>query len=70
MADWMLRDVLMLNENEVLTYDKLRKIGYDSVKITKSTEQDYFIDFTKLDEYESFIEKISEAQDGQFRLFL
>lgn len=27
MADWMLRDVLMLNENEVLTYDKLRKIG-------------------------------------------
>ena len=70
MADWMLRDVLMLNENEVLTYDKLRKIGYDSVKITKSTEHDYFIDFTKLDEYESFIEKISEAQDGQFRLFL
>ncbi|ABQ03688.1 restriction endonuclease [Flavobacterium johnsoniae] len=70
MADWMLRDVLMLNENEVLTYDKLRKIGYDSVKITKSTEQDYFIDFTKLDEYESFVEKISEAQDGQFKLFL
>lgn len=70
MADWMLRDVLMLNENEVLTYDKLRKIGYDSVKITKSTEHDYFIDFTKLDEYESFIEKISEAQDGQFKLFL
>ncbi len=70
MADWMLRDVLMLNENEVLTYDKLRKIGYDSVKITKSTEQDYFIDFTKLDEYESFIEKISETQDGQFKLFL
>jgi hypothetical protein len=70
MADWMLRDVLMLNENEVLTYDKLRKIGYDSVKITKSTEHDYFIDFTKLDEYESFIEKVSEAQDGQFKLFL
>ncbi|WDF59407.1 restriction endonuclease [Flavobacterium sp. KACC 22758] len=70
MADWMLRDVLMLNENEVLTYDKLRKIGYDSVKITKSTEQDYFIDFTKLDEYESFIEKISETQDGQFKLSL
>ncbi len=70
MADWMLRDVLMLNENEVLTYDKLRKIGYDSVKITKSTEHDYFIDFTKLDEYESFIEKISETQDGQFKLFL
>lgn len=70
LADWMLRDVLMLQENELLTYDKLRKIGYDSVKITKSTDHDYFIDFTKLDEYESFVEKISEAQDGQFKLFL
>lgn len=70
LADWMLRDVLMLQENELLTYDKLRKVGYDSVKITKSTNNDYFIDFTKLDEYESFIEKVSEAQDGQFKLFL
>jgi hypothetical protein len=70
LADWMLRDVLMLQENELLTYDKLKKIGYDSVKITKSTNDDYFIDFTKLDEYESFVEKIAEAQDGQFKLFL
>ncbi|OIV43465.1 restriction endonuclease [Flavobacterium johnsoniae] len=70
MADWMLRDVLLLKENEILTYDKLRKIGYDSVKITKSTDQDYFIDFTKLDEYESFIEKATDNQDGQFKLFL
>lgn len=70
LADWMLRDVLMLQENEILTYDKLREIGYDSVKITKSTNDDYFIDFTKLDEYESFLEKIPEADDGQFKLFL
>lgn len=70
MANWMLRDILMLKENEVLTYDKLRKIGYDSVKITKSTDQDYFIDFTKLDEYESFVEKAADNQDGQFKLFL
>lgn len=70
MADWMLRDVLLLKENEILTYDKLRKIGYDSVKITKSTDHDYFIDFTKLDEYESFIEKATDNQDGQFKLFL
>lgn len=70
MADWMLRDVLLLKENEILTYDKLRKIGYDSVKITKSTDHDYFIDFTKLDEYESFIEKAADNQDGQFKLFL
>ncbi|GAA3759033.1 restriction endonuclease [Flavobacterium ginsengiterrae] len=70
LADWMLRDVLMLQENEILTYDKLREIGYDSVKITKSTNDDYFIDFMKLDEYESFLEKIPEADDGQFKLFL
>ncbi len=70
LADWMLRDVLMLQENEILTYNKLREIGYDSVKITKSSNDDYFIDFTKLDEYESFLEKIPEADDGQFKLFL
>lgn len=70
LADWMLRDVLMLQENEILTYDKLREIGYDSVKITKSTNDDYFIDFMKLDEYESFLEKIPEVDDGQFKLFL
>ena len=57
LADWMLRKILMLNEGEVLTYEKLQKIGYDSVKITKSDDHNYFIDFTKLDEYESFIEK-------------
>ncbi|MBE8727289.1 restriction endonuclease [Flavobacterium hungaricum] len=70
LADWMLRDVLMLQENELLTYEQLRKTGYDSVKITKSTDHEYFIDFTKLDAYESFIEKIAETQDGQFKLFL
>lgn len=57
MADWMLRKILLLKEGELLTYKKLKKIGYDSVKITKSTDGEYFIDFTPLDEYEKFIEK-------------
>ncbi|WP_281231619.1 restriction endonuclease [Flavobacterium gelatinilyticum] len=69
MADWMLRRVLMLQEGELLTYGKLKEIGYDSVKITKSINE-YFIDFAKLDEYESFVEKITENQSRQFKLFL
>jgi hypothetical protein len=64
MADWMLRNVLMLQEGELLTYDKLKSVGYDSVKITKSSNTEYFIDFTKLNEYESFIGKINEVEIG------
>lgn len=60
MADWILREILALAEGEILTYDKLKEIGYDSVKITKSSNDEYFIDFTPLDEYEKFIEKSKE----------
>ncbi|AZA82226.1 restriction endonuclease [Chryseobacterium lactis] len=56
LSDWMLRDILNLGEGEILTYDRLIEIGYDSVKITKTTDNKFYIDFTKLDEYETFLE--------------
>ena len=59
MADWMLRKILMLKEGELLTYDQLKKVGYDSVKITKTSEGEYLIDFTLLNEYENFIDKMT-----------
>ncbi|MCT4139368.1 restriction endonuclease [Elizabethkingia anophelis] len=56
LSDWMLRDILNLEEGELLTYDKLIEIGYDCVKITKVSNDKFYIDFAKLGEYESFIE--------------
>lgn len=51
---WLLRDVLGLKEGELLTYDRLERIGLDSVVIYKTGEGDYGIDFTKVGAYESF----------------
>lgn len=58
LSDWMLRDILNLEQGELLTYDKLIEIGYDSVKITKTPDNKFYIDFTKLDEYELFLEEV------------
>ncbi|MDQ1858304.1 restriction endonuclease [Chryseobacterium sp. WLY505] len=58
LSNWMLRDILNLKEGELLTYNKLIEIGYDSVKITKTPDNKFYIDFTKLDEYELFLEEI------------
>ena len=56
MSKWILRKVLKLNEGELLDYNKLKLVGYDSVKITKIKVGEYLIDFAQLNEYENFIE--------------
>ncbi len=54
LGQWLLRDVLRLQEGELLTYQKLQDIGLDSVVIYKMTEANYRIDFAKLGSYEQF----------------
>jgi len=56
LSDWLLRKVLKLKEGELLTYDRLKLLGTDSVRITKIDNQNYKIDFAKIDSYENFIE--------------
>lgn len=55
LGQWLLRSVLNLQEGELLTYEKLQKIGLDSVVIYKNEEGRYDIDFTKEGSYESFM---------------
>ncbi len=59
LGQWILRDVLRLQEGELLTYKKLRDIGLDSVVIYKISNGNYRIDFAKLGSYEQF--KIDNA---------
>ncbi len=51
----ILRDGLKLKEGELATYDKLQLLGIDSVKIQKTGELKYEINFSKSGSYESFI---------------
>jgi hypothetical protein len=57
LGEWLLRDVLGLEEGELLTYDKLENVGVDSVLLRKEAEGEYSINFAKLGKYESFLEK-------------
>ena len=56
-ANWLLRKVLQLKEGELATIEKLDKLGFDSVIITKSGERDFKNDIMKTNSYEGFTSK-------------
>ena len=60
LSDWLLRKVLKLKEDELLTYEKLKIIGIDSVRITKIDKNNFNIDFTKIDGFDEFQENYLE----------
>lgn len=60
MSNWILRKVLKLREGELLKYNQLKRVGHDSVKITKIKNNDYLIDFAPLDAFENFIESLKD----------
>lgn len=63
LGEWLLRDVLSLEERELLTYRKLEEIGLDSVVIYKTESGKYDIDFTKIGSYEQFQIKNEVSDD-------
>lgn len=58
LGQWILRDVLNLKENQLLTYDKLQILGIDSVRIDKIDEQEFEINFAKIGSYEDFKKQV------------
>ncbi len=55
LGQWILRDVLQLKEEELLTYEKLQNYGVDSVRIDKLNNGKYEINFASVGKYEEFI---------------
>jgi hypothetical protein len=55
MSNWLLRRVLGLETGELLQYNRLVEVGFDSVKITKIDHSNFLIDLAHLDSYEEFI---------------
>ncbi|RDU62063.1 restriction endonuclease [Helicobacter didelphidarum] len=58
LSEWLLRKILMLKENELLTLDKLESLGFDSVIITKENDNLFKIDIMPLNSYEKFITEL------------
>ena len=54
LGKWLLRDVLELPENKLITYEMLVIFGIDCVVFTKNDELDYSIDFAEAGTYEAF----------------
>lgn len=54
LSDWLLRKVLLLKEGEIATIEKLDKLGFDSVIITKDSYDSYKIDIMKTNSYIEF----------------
>lgn len=48
LGEWILREVLQLEENELVTYEKLSSLGIDSVAFEKDNEGKYSLDFRKI----------------------
>ncbi|MCF8307031.1 MAG: hypothetical protein K9I71_11035 [Ignavibacteriales bacterium] len=55
LSDWLLRKVLKLQEGELATFEKLNSLGFDSVIIRKTDNENYSIDKAIIDSYEYFI---------------
>jgi hypothetical protein len=60
LGKWLLRDILNLEKGELLTRDKLDRIGLDSVVIYKENKQKYSINFTKIGSFENFMKKVND----------
>ena len=54
LSDWLLRKVLQLKEGELATIEKLDKLGFDSVIISKTDNDHFKIDIMKTDTYNEF----------------
>ena len=54
LGKWLLRQVMDLEEGQLLTYERLEELGIDSVIIYKGEDGKYTIDFTAIGSYDEF----------------
>lgn len=58
LGKWILRDILKIPEGTLVTYEMLKEIGIDSVEIRKIDNDNYEIDFKKVNSYYNFIDQL------------
>ncbi|TDL74240.1 restriction endonuclease PLD domain-containing protein [Peribacillus frigoritolerans] len=55
LGEWLLRQVMDLEEGDLLTYEQLEVLGIDSVIVFKHSENHYSIDFREMGSYDQFV---------------
>lgn len=58
LGQWILRDILKIPENTIVTLQMLQDAGIDSVEVRKIDNENYEIDFKKLNSYYEFIDQL------------
>ena len=60
LGQWILRDVLGLKEEELLTYNKLQDIGIDAIRLDKIDEKNFKINFVSAGSFEEYLDLYEE----------
>lgn len=60
LGNWLLRDVMQLYPGTIVTRKFLDKIGIDSVKLSKTEDNEFYLDFLKSGSYEEFLQDVEE----------
>jgi len=60
LGQWILRDVLGLEEGELLTYEKLQLIGIDSMRVDKIDNRNFKINFVTSGSFETYLGQYEE----------
>jgi len=55
LGKWLLRDILGLDERELLTYKKLQTIGIDSIRLDKIDDENFKINFVSSGSFEEYL---------------
>jgi hypothetical protein len=58
LGEWILRDILQVPVGKIVTYTMLEEVGIDSVEVRKIDNENFEIDFKKLNSYYDFIDQL------------
>ncbi len=59
LGQWLLRDVMAIPPQTLLTYQDLQRLNIDSVEIHKMSDDEFSISFRPLGSYDTFVEENS-----------
>lgn len=65
LGQWILRDILALEPLQLVTKEQLDTIGIDSVKLSKSKNGEYFLDFMKSGSFEQFKKEYNKYMENK-----